>query len=513
MANFAVIDRTPARLVGDFQIEPLAPHVPTIDQKEFLTQIHAELDRLARDAATDGAAELRDRLRAARRDLRSAVVAKLRVEATEFAADAKTTSQVQGRVKEIMVEYGTSIPDVVIERRKTDRFSGDFAVRCVGFMPDADELAYLDRLEQFLDYLYRDEISDPKANLSDAILLARREQRKATADELKKDAEYWREGLRSEVAANNVLVLRGGYKALRDRLMHSLFTIKVLLGEGEERGVAIDLDIRLERDLPAPNDLPSPEKQDLFVQLDSANAIIRTVCQRIRDRAESPYRKRTNSVDVDAVKRARRLLDEYINKLAGIGRLGLEGPYTSLAKLALTSLKHEFVARESGLIKNRYVKRLGSWAGGFALAFLAFYGFLAGDCLPEFTGVKCSAWWVNHKMFLLAAVGASVGTWVSFSVRRIDLPFEELALVEEEALDPPFRILFVVTLTLTVCLLFWTSAINIEIGNLKTGPSSFRATGSVAVLIGMFCGLSERALATAISGRAAAFVKGVGGGG
>jgi hypothetical protein len=116
-------------------------------------------------------------------------------------------------------------------------------------------------------------------------------------------------------------------------------------------------------------------------------------------------------------------------------------------------------------------------------------------------------------MFLLAGAGAAAGTWVSFAIRRLDLPFEELTMLEEESLDPPFRILFVTALTLIVCLLFWNSAINIEIGNLKTGPDFFKNNGTIAILIGMFCGLSERALATAVSGRAAAFVKGVAGGG
>jgi hypothetical protein len=86
-------------------------------------------------------------------------------------------------------------------------------------------------------------------------------------------------------------------------------------------------------------------------------------------------------------------------------------------------------------------------------------------------------------------------------------------LLDEESLEPPFRLLFVVALTLTVCLLFWTGAINVKIGDLNTSPDSFKLMGSIAVLVGMFCGLSERTLATAISGRAAAFVRGVAGGG
>jgi hypothetical protein len=53
---------------------------------------------------------------------------------------------------------------------------------------------------------------------------------------------------------------------------------------------------------------------------------------------------------------------------------------------------------------------------------------------------------------------------------------------------------------------------NIEIGNLKTNAAEFLQRGSIAMLLGVFFGISERALATAISGRATAFVRSVGGG-
>ena len=84
-------------------------------------------------------------------------------------------------------------------------------------------------------------------------------------------------------------------------------------------------------------------------------------------------------------------------------------------------------------------------------------------------------------------------------------------MVEESALDPPVRILFVIVLTVTACLLFWNGAINFEIGEFKTQPAAFKSMGSAALLVGLFAGLSERALATAISGRAAAFSKGIAG--
>lgn len=511
MPDFTVVARTPPRLDGDFQITATPPHTPTADETQYLTEVHDALDRLARDASADARARLRGSLRDARRNWRATRLALLRTDADAVAAGRETAAAARPRVATVMDDYARSLPDIVIADVTPQRFGGELSVTCKDFNPTTAERGYLDQLQRLLDYLTDDETSDGAARFSETVLAARRAQRKATADEIRKDAGYWKDGeLESDIAINNVFVLKGAYQALRDRLTRSLFSVGVVTGEGAAQRFAVDLLITLEQGLPPPNDVASPDKQELFVQLNNASTVIGKVCQQIRDRAESPWRRRTGSVDEEGVKRAQHLLDEYLKKLAGIGRLGLEGPHTALAKLALASLKSEFVAREAGRIKNRYVRRLGFWAGGFALFLLVVYAYVASGC-PTVTG-GCSTWWTAHKTFLLAAIGAAVGTWVSFSVRRLDLPFEELGLSEEEALDPPFRVLFVVALTLAACLLFWTSAINIEIGNLKTGPDSFKTIGSIAVLIGLFCGLSERALATAISGRAAAFVRGLAGG-
>jgi hypothetical protein len=128
-----------------------------------------------------------------------------------------------------------------------------------------------------------------------------------------------------------------------------------------------------------------------------------------------------------------------------------------------------------------------------------------------YTGKFAWQWGDDHKSFLLAACGAAIGTWASFSFRQVQFAFDDLVMVEEGSLDPPMRILFVIVLTMAACLLFWNGAVNIEIGSLKTASDAFQHSGSIALLIGLFCGLSERALATAIAGRAAALVKGVAG--
>jgi hypothetical protein len=245
----------------------------------------------------------------------------------------------------------------------------------------------------------------------------------------------------------------------------------------------------------------SPEKRDLFVAINKAGTVIRTVCQRMHERADKRWWRKT---DTAARVRTQRLLDEYMGKLHGIAVIGLELSYTQLASSALGELRNEFFAQEAGRIKKKYVRLLGLWAGAAAFVLFALYASVVKDHDP-------GEWWFEHKTFLLAAAGAAIGAWISFSVRQVQFTFDDLVMLEEDSLDPPLRVVFVIGLTLTACLMFWTGAINIEIGNLKTAAGSFKSSGSIALLIGIFAGLSERALATAISGRAAAFVKTIGG--
>jgi hypothetical protein len=50
-----------------------------------------------------------------------------------------------------------------------------------------------------------------------------------------------------------------------------------------------------------------------------------------------------------------------------------------------------------------------------------------------------SGWWYDDKAFLIAAAGAAIGTWLSFSIRRVELSFSQLAILEEDVLDPSVR--------------------------------------------------------------------------
>jgi hypothetical protein len=389
--------------------------------------------------------------------------------------------------------------------RQPMRLPGDFVVAPVpGYAPPAAEAAYLQKLNDVLQRL-ADEEADDATNTDTAqaaLVEARRRLRSRAVADLRSDAEAFRRGLAAnglapEIAADNALVVWGGYAAGRDRLAGSLFVVRERLNP--QNTLAVELLITVAIGLRPPDDRPSQEKQALFVALNSALTVVRTVCERMQDRAGS-WLHRQLGMSAREAARADRILDEYVRKLAGIGRLGLEGPHVQLANLALDGLKSEFVTAEAGRIKNTYIVGLGLAAGVAALVFLVIY-----------VGIQLNVitfdFWVLHKAFLLAAMGAALGTWLSFSIRRVTLSFNDLAMLEEDLLDPSIRVAFVVSLTLIACLLFWTGATNIEIGNLKTSHFA----GATAFLVGAFAGLSERALATAISGRAAAFIKGLGG--
>jgi hypothetical protein len=291
-------------------------------------------------------------------------------------------------------------------------------------------------------------------------------------------------------------------------LTRRLFNVSLKTEENkpaDDDNSGLILDIKLLGGLPPPQDMPSADKLELYVQINKALTVVRTVSERLEDRSGRGVRAWILGSNKDLQKRARLLQSEFLEKLHGVAWIGLELEFTAMAKLTLAEVRNEFFVREAGRIKNMYVRRLGAWAGITALLLVLTY-------VAIYSGRLAWPWAFDHKSFLLAAGGAAIGAWASFSARQVQFSFDDLVMLEEASLDPPMRILFVIVLTMAACLLFWNGAVNLEIGNLKTQSEPFRQSGSIALLIGLFCGLSERALATAIAGRAAAFVKGIAGG-
>lgn len=503
---FTIGDRNPERIPGDFQIAPAQAHTPNDAERAIIANVERALDQLAAQAAADARAHVRDSILQARVAVRTAQTAELRAVADELVNGPADMAATTDRSVEIAGRINTGVPDVSLVDAVPPRFAGEIGIAFVNYTPDPAEQAYFDAHRELIDALFADETADLRANYSEPALQARRQQRADAIDRLRETFSFWKAAeVSSAVAAANVSFASGYYAAQRRRLKRKLFTVSPVRGADEDRGYNVALDITVADGLPAPNDQPTQDQRDLYVDISRAETVIGAVCRQIRARAHSRWWPRKEDDQ-----RGLRLLGEYVDKLLGIAQIGLEQPHTQLAKLAINSLREEFVAREAREILNRYVRRLGGWSFSFAALFLIVY--IAARNYACGNAGACDSWWYTHRSFLLAATGASLGTWASFSVRQINLTFEQLASPEEQLLDAPLRVIFVVVLTMAACLLFWTGAINLKIGDLNTEASAFSKLGSVALLIGFFCGLSERALSSAIAGRATAFVGGIAGG-
>jgi hypothetical protein len=207
----------------------------------------------------------------------------------------------------------------------------------------------------------------------------------------------------------------------------------------------------------------------------------------------------------------------YIRSLAGIARVGLETADSSLLTLAtqsLDALREEIVAMEASNVKNRYLWRLGARCLIMALISLGGYLLVGSVCpIDHFKPLAdrvCSSFQVPSafRNFFLLAAGTAVGTWLSFSLRRVILTFLDLASLEDDRLDPTMRVLFVTALATVVGLLFWTEAVTVGIGKFN---SNFAVSGTYALLIGLLLGIAERTMSTSVFKRATDFAGAVGG--
>ncbi len=459
---FTIGNRNPARIPDEFLIEPTQGYAPAEPERAIIGNVARAIDQLAAQAAADARATLRDRILQARVTFRREQVAALRAVAGELVNGPADIAATTVRSIEILGRISADLPDVTLADATSPRFEGELALAVVNYTPDAAEQTYLDAQRELIDSLAADEATDSRAGYSEAGLQTRRTQRAGVISRLKETFNFWKsEQLASDAAAANVSYARGYYAAQRARLGRKLFTIEAVQGTGDEAGHNIALDILIAEGLPPPNDQPTPEQRDLYVEISRAETIIATVCRQIRARAHSRFWPRPKEEQ-----RGLRMLDEYVDKLVGIARIGLQQPHTTLAKLAIDRLRQEFIAHEAREILNRYVRRLGGWSFGFASLFLLVYVVVKNGACDDVA--NCGSWWYLHRSFLLAAAGASLGTWASFSVRQVNLTFEQLAAPEEELLDAPLRVIFVVVLTMAACLLFWTGAINVKIGDLNT---------------------------------------------
>ncbi|MGO8038977.1 hypothetical protein [Rhizobium leguminosarum] len=235
------------------------------------------------------------------------------------------------------------------------------------------------------------------------------------------------------------------------------------------------------------------DQQSLAVDLMRTASIVKIVFGRRLRRSQIGiwFAKTTDKDEKSFVEKKTQLasvLFLYFRELKEIADVGLSAEnHVIYAQKRLDIFKANFVDQEADNVKNQHVKQLGLWAFAISAAF-----FIASLVAPLLGG---SQHLVN---FAYIGAAASAGTWLSFSLRKAELGFLDLATLEEDRLNPVGRIIFVVLLTFVLALMLKAHIVDISIGTTKVTPDD----RIMAIVLGVLAGIAERSLSAAISTRA-----------
>lgn len=296
--------------------------------------------------------------------------------------------------------------------------------------------------------------------------------------------------------------LTGRHVELVTRLNQQWFTIDASPSKSDP-GLNDDIAI-LATGVPIPADV-GLLKQDL----DTTLTVVKSVLNDRRSRiGNSGYGARVKELRDDQ--------NDYMDQLLGIARVGLMTSEPSLFTFArgdLARLQTLFTIREAGKVKNDYLVHLAKCCGAATVLFVGLY-FLC-QSHADLVETRLPGWGVilrNTRNFHLLAAGTAVGTWLSFSLRRQELTFSDLAVLEPDRLDPAARVLFMIGLASFVGLLLFTNAVIAGVGSV-TGFDAMHQHGSWALLVGLLAGVAERGLGSAVQRRSNDFAAVIGGDG
>lgn len=182
----------------------------------------------------------------------------------------------------------------------------------------------------------------------------------------------------------------------------------------------------------------------------------------------------------------------YFNKLLSLAQVGLAGenPVPILSLETLEGLKEEICIKEGSRIKNSYMISLGICALVSISTLLALI----------------SVWKLHYlDKYLYVYIGAMVGTWVSFSARKLKLSFEELSIIESDGVGPFLRLVYIGICSIIIFLFFNSGLITIAIGNFNI--SEINNSIELQILLGIICGLVEYQIGTGLFNKATDILK------
>jgi hypothetical protein len=238
-------------------------------------------------------------------------------------------------------------------------------------------------------------------------------------------------------------------------------------------------------------DAPPSEHLVLFGEVSQTLQVLAEIQSRLRP----PPKKPTGNTRAHRDLKRRDRLRSYYVRLAQIADVGLTGtsPQPGIALPALTALEEQILGREGRWLKTRHMTQLGRAVGSIALPAVALAALAPAteswDWLDTEAGLVSRA---QVRCFALLVASCAVGVWLSFGARTTTMTFDDLRLLEQDFLGARGRVVFAEVLTVALAVLFSAGVIVLKLGRFEL--SEVLSVPLAAVLIGLLCGVSERAL-------------------
>lgn len=179
----------------------------------------------------------------------------------------------------------------------------------------------------------------------------------------------------------------------------------------------------------------------------------------------------------------------YVGRILSLAQVGLVGPppRPDAARRLLNDLKTEMVEREAAPVKNRYLRGLLFWTLGANVALL---GLVELASLAHTPTPPQQPW---ELTLALMVSGCTIGVWLAFAARRVELSFTDLGKPQVDRLSHPMRLLLFGLLIAVLGVAILSDLVKIELAGFNL--ASIKTSRMAAWLLGVFGGLAEYSLA------------------
>lgn len=196
--------------------------------------------------------------------------------------------------------------------------------------------------------------------------------------------------------------------------------------------------------------------------------------------------------------------DSYINEIIIYAKNGLESGDIIGANDELDTFERQFVDFEGPPIRQKFLSKTLSFSfifgSSFLIAALSIYliDFSLNKILNNIWGIRVRLPIEPIKAFLLIIAGTSLGVSLSAFTRNLNMNFQNLGKFDSSGLNPSFRFVFVMILSIVFAIFLHQDIITICFGgNYCLDKKFIEKDGNIiademkCIIMGIICGLGD----------------------